>query len=456
MRCGNGLRRAVAAAALCAAAACRPPSPPRPDLVLVTVDTLRADRLACYGGERDVGAGICSLGDAGTRYTWAFSAAPSTAPSLPPRDHRVTQVANTSLADAAVTVAEALAGAGYATAAFVGNPVLERSRHLDQGFEIYDDRMTRVERNRPELHEREASELTDAALKWASVVRHPFFLWVHYQDPHGPYEPPDAAPAWDPAGAPHLPVLKDHSGWKGIPAYQALPGVWSVPAYERRYAEEIRYLDGQLRRLFAGLAQGGQPLGILLAADHGEAFGEDDFYFAHGHSVGLDQIRVPLLWRPPAGAAAEVVTRPVSNLDVAPTLLRAAGIPAPDAFVGSPLPASELLAEEAGSERPIFAEHRVAVVVGSSYYARDREPFAEPVPDRISGGLLPPLPPRTAALGPDGKLPPYHPLADTDRDRALEALVAAFLARVPGTAPAADAELDPATREALRALGYLR
>ncbi len=452
----------VALAATClSAAGCGPRAPQRPNLLLVTVDTLRPDRLACYGGAEDVGTTVCALADDGTRFVWAFSTAPSTAPAVAsiltsryPRDHRVTQFANTTLADAVPTLAESLAAAGYDTGAFVANPVLNRQRRLHRGFSIYDDRMTRQERNRPGMREREAAELSDSALHWARVAREPWFLWVHYQDPHGPYEPPDAPTAWDPAGAEHLPVLEHHSGWRGIPRYQALSGVWSVAAYERRYADEIRYLDRHLARLLTGTAREGARPAVLLTADHGEAFGEDEFYFAHGHSVGLEQVRVPLLWRPAVPGPARVVESPVSTVDVAPTLLRAAGVEPPPGFAGRELPVFDdpLPADE----RPIFSEHRmrVAVVAGRAYYARDRRELAEPARDRISGGVLPGLPPRTARLGADGEWPAYEdPRA---AGAALEAVVGRYLAHeAEGETGGAERELDADTREALRALGYL-
>src|SRR5262245_10713624 len=301
---GVRVRRATLASACLALSACgTPPSGP-PNLLLITIDTLRADRLACYGGEPDVGTAICALADGGTRFAWAFSAAPHTAPSVAslltsryPSFHGVGQDASSRLRFSQPTVAGLLRAAGYTTAAFVSNPVLNPSRNFGQGFDVYDVNLTRHERNRPGALERVAADTTDAALTWARTgPASPWFVWVHYQDPHGPYDPPGAGPARDEPGAEVLPVLEQQSGLGGIPAYQALPGLHSAAAYERRYLDEIRYLDPHVGRLIAALDELGRPA-VLLTADHGEAFGEDGFYFAHGHSVGLDQIRVPLLWR---------------------------------------------------------------------------------------------------------------------------------------------------------------
>ncbi len=433
----------------------------RPDLVLISIDTLRPDRLACYGGAADVGTALCALGDAGVRYAWAFSAAPSTAPSIAslltsrlPRDHGVAEVATSRLADETVTLAEVLAAGGYATAAFVANPVLVRGRGFEQGFAIYDSQMRRRERNRM-LFEREAGEVTDAALAWIRAARSPWFLWIHYQDPHGPYQTPYAAIARDAGTAQDgsaLPVLTDQSGWRGIPAYQVLDDARMPATYEARYADEIRHLDAHLARLLAALDARERRPAILVTADHGEAFGEDEFWFAHGHSLGIDQIRIPMFWRPSAPTPGRVVVSPVSNLDVAPTLLAAAGLPPPPSFDGIPL-----AAREAGSDvAPIFAEHRlrVAVVMGNHYFARDRRPFTAPEPEPVTGGMVPPFPPRMAALAADGRFAGYAPIA-ADTTPALEALVAAFLAQPAASGAATPRVVDESTHEALRALGYL-
>lgn len=433
--------------------------PALPNLVLVTIDTLRPDRLACYGGPEHVGTGLCALGIRGTRFVWAFAPAPSTAPSIAsiltsqyPSTHAVHQQASSILADDVLTVAELLSQAGYATAAFVSNPVLSRLRNLDQGFEIYDDRMTRSEPNR-RLKEREAAATTDDALAWARVSRSPWFLWVHYQDPHGPYDPPGSRPSPEqPAGDP-LPRLQDHSGLHGIPRYQVLPGLQSAAAYEHQYVEEVRYVDLHVARLISGLDALGGPNAILITADHGEAFGEDDYFFAHGHSVGLDQIRVPLLVRVPGrDVSPRVSVQPVSTLDIAPTLLKLAQVPIPATFVGRALPLSA--GEEASLEagRAIFAEHplRLAVISGDSYYARDRFALEGPVQDRISGGPLLPLPPRVARLGADGDPPSYRAAGSA----SLEPLLSSFAGSHP-LREVKDATLAPGDLERLQALGYL-
>ena len=179
--------------------------PGSPNLLLVTVDTLRADRLACYGGESDLGLAICEGGWTGTRFERAFSTASHTSPSIAslltsryPRDHSVTASYATKLKPELLTVADVLAEAGYSTAAIVSNPVLDQERGMDQGFDVYDDERDRPERNRPHLRVRGAKATTDAALDWLShapagrvrdaAVRDAYRRWIYLDG--------DAAYAW--------------------------------------------------------------------------------------------------------------------------------------------------------------------------------------------------------------------------------------------------------------------
>jgi hypothetical protein len=213
-------------------------------------------------------------------------------------------------------------------------------------------------------------------------------------------------------------------------------------------------VDLHVARLVAGADALGPRPWVVLTADHAEAFGEDGYYFAHGHSVGMDQIRVPLLVRPAESGPGRVSTRAVSGVDVAPTLLGAAGLPIPQAFQGEPLPLHA--GDEAGGLRTLVAEHRarVALLVGSTYYARDRHPLAPGTPDEITGGALLPLPPRVAKLTPDGRLPQYRSAPEESAAR-LESLLARVLRSSAEAEPPAMPRLTETEREALGALGYL-
>jgi arylsulfatase len=461
-------------ALLALALGCRAPERELPNLALITIDTLRPDRLACGGGAGDVGAAICRVAREGIRYRWSFSTAPSTAPSVAslltsryPAQHGVGESAVTQLAPGVETLAELLGAAGYRCGAVIANPVLAGERGFERGFDSFDAEMNRSEPNRPGYRERDARHATDAAIAWLGNGEGPWFLWVHYQDPHGPYEPPGAVPPVDAPTETPLRVLGDHSGRGGIPRYQKLGDARDPATYARRYVDEIRFLDFEIQRLFEKLAELDPGAGLLLTADHGEAFGEDGYWFAHGHALGFDQIRVPLFWRPPAGmrwTAGGVSDEVVSGIDVAATLVEAAALQLPPGFEGRPLPRdSGELAENhtrrrGRRARAIFAEHRLraALVIGSHYYARDREPFEGPVADPISGGWLFPIAARRAELVSEEATPAYFAAASAADDAALEALLADYLAE-PGARKSAEkgGALSPETRAALAALGYL-
>ena len=192
--------------------------------------------LLSNGGDASTGLALCSLADHGVRFEWALSAAPSTAPSVAsmltsryPSQHGVSQYASTILADEQRTVAEELAAAGYDTGAFVSNPVIRGSRNLHQGFAHYDDERTRSEGARGDMIERAARETTDAALAWLAEAREPWFVWLHFQDPHGPYSPPTRGPLPRDAGK-RLPLLEDQSGLAGgsSGAHLRIAGSWTT------------------------------------------------------------------------------------------------------------------------------------------------------------------------------------------------------------------------------------
>jgi len=323
----SGIVLIALACVVAAAPACRPAPPVRPNLVLITVDGVRPDSLVCYRGEAALGDEACALGDPGALYEWAFATAPAGAPtaasvltSTYPSQHGVYADPSTFLrALGPPTLAETLRDAGYSTAAFVSSPELNRSRHLDRGFDLYDDR----DRATPDA---EARPVGLRARAWTSGASPPWFAWVHFADVHGPLA-------------------------------AAGPG-----ATDATYAQAMRRLDRQLSQLVAVLDSGDEPPGILLVGLHGQHRGGAA---APGSALALERLRVPLLWRSPrAGAGSGVgrrITRPVSAIDVAPTLLQAAGLRAPASFEGMPLPHSDGVGGAA--ERVLFAEHPTAVAV---------------------------------------------------------------------------------------------
>jgi arylsulfatase len=444
--CGELLAGALLAGG--ATGGCADPGPTRPNLLLVTIDSLRADVLRCYGGDASVGLQLCTVGDRGVRFIWAFSPASESAPAIAsllsstyPQHHRVDGSAASFLPEAIPTLPEELRRAGYATAAFIASPELNRARNFHQGFDLYDDRLGEHDPSR--LAERRAAPLTDAAIAWIRKGPEPWFVWIHYRDPHGPYDPPAGVrtiagdgPSRSARGASGRPgerlrVLATAGGRGGIPGYQAIPGLFTREAYENRYRAEVRYVDGQLTRLLAIVDSHSAATGVMITADHGEAFGEDSYFFTHGHSVGLEQIRVPLLWRPPDGARSLANPAPVSTLDIAPTLLQASGSPAPASFEGSPLPMQGDPPRAPGSVRAIFAEgpRQLAVVAGGVYYARNR------VVDRLSPAARVAYFEERAATSGREYLPRYEAGASPTVAGFMEPLLAEFLSASPDRAP---------------------
>lgn len=259
------------------------------NVVLVTLDTTRADHLGCYGHPGGATPNVDRLAGGGVRFAQCMSAAPSTLPShatiltgLYPHVHGVRDNVGFRLSEANRTLAEVLQEAGYRTAAFVAAIVVGRDTGLDQGFETYDDTGKR--------HQRRGDEVCDGAIRWLEAhATEKFFLWAHFFDPHAPYEPPDP--------------------------YR---GRFSDP-----YTGEVAFADVQVGRLVEALKRLGLDRNtlVVVTADHGEGLGE------HGEETHLyfvydTTMRVPLVMccpgRLPAGAVVASQTRTV---DIMPTIL---------------------------------------------------------------------------------------------------------------------------------------
>jgi arylsulfatase A-like enzyme len=295
---GPLLRRIVLAGALALAAGCAREAdraaapPPRPSLLLVTLDTTRADALAPEA-DAAVTPAFAALVARGLRFSQAYATAPTTLPShtsmltgLYPTDHGVHENGR-RLSDRIPVVAERLLLLGYATAAFVSGFPLERPFGLARGFERYDDEFGR------DKVERSSRETTDRALAWlASADSRPRFLWVHYYDPHEPYAPPEPFRSRFPADP---------------------------------YRGEIAAMDHELGRLLAAFesSRGARAAGIIVAADHGEGRG-DHGEMLHGNLLYQGVMRVPLVV---AGDGIRPGTRstPVSLRQIHATLLGLAG-----------------------------------------------------------------------------------------------------------------------------------
>jgi arylsulfatase A-like enzyme len=369
-------------------AACGADPGPQRRVVLITCDTLRADRLGAYGYEAPVSPRLDAFAAEGVVFESAYSSAPWTRPALSSlmtgryAEEVGAAPGNLRMMPASVeTLAERIAAHGIPTAAVVSNGLIrrppERAGDVDlaQGFGHYDDTMTAREKNR-DMPERPAGDTTRAAMLWLADHEGrgggPFFLWVHYQDPHGPYTPPpEVAQQFErPLGeneredAP-LPAGTSMRGFRQIPRYQVLeqPGgrLEQRPRiYRDRYDAEIAHFDAELGRLLAWLrAQAWyEDSLVIFSADHGESLGERDYWFCHGENVQREVLRVPLIVRYPRGLSGpraalrdgfSRVDALVGHVDLWPTVLAALGLPESGsrgiALTGAELPAERVLAQ---------------------------------------------------------------------------------------------------------------
>jgi arylsulfatase A-like enzyme len=339
MPAGPPARRRAAALLLAAglplaAAACARFDPGRPDVVLIVVDTLRADHLGAYGYGRPTSPRIDDLARRGTLFESAWSAAPWTLPSVMTivtgrhaSSHRV-ENDGLKLGAEVPTLAETLRARGYATGGFVSHVYVSGLYGFARGFETFDDfSLTRPDYRLEAGMEPAADRVTEAALAWLKRQgRRPVFLMVHYFDPHWPYDPP--------AGYADL-FPNDYrgpldAGYDSISKF--IDPLVPLPSdYRRflvdRYDAEVRFVDDQVGRLLDALSAAGRTdrAWVVLTADHGEEFKEHGS-MGHGRQLYEEAIRVPLIIArtTPAGGGARVA-EPVGGVDLFPTIAGLAG-----------------------------------------------------------------------------------------------------------------------------------
>ena len=393
-----------------------PPSVER--ILLITIDTLRADHVGCYGAQNARTSQLDTVADRGVRFEVAISPAPLTLPAhaslmtgLDPPGHGVRHNGLHRLAEEIPTLSSQLRNAGYQTGAFVGAFVLDRRFGLARGFDVYDDAMN--ERSSPTVGyaERPADAVVDAAIAWLGQADARFFLWVHLYDPHAAYDPP--------------------AGFRA--AFANDP-----------YAGEIAFADAQLGRLLDAVRQRFGDAGqlVVVTSDHGESLGEHG-ELSHSYSLYDATQRVPLLIAGEGWPAGRLIDTPVRLVDVAPTLLAAAG--------AAPLPGIE------GADlRPLLAGG--ASGVPSAYL--------ETLATHLDFGWSALFGLRTAdwkyVRAPRPEL--YDLRADGEelRDVAslhperVAALDAELARRMSGARPTTPVTLGEAERERLRSLGYLQ
>jgi arylsulfatase A-like enzyme len=430
----TGWRRWIAAALWLATAAC---GQPPPDLVLVTLDTLRADHVGPRGvrGE-SLTPHLDALAARGRVFEHAFTTMPTTAPAhasmltgLHPREHGIERNGDRGTPEAlgAASLQRRLGDHGYSTGAFVTSHVFGGDAMGLGGFDVFDQAPGAL---------RPGADAVAAALAWLEDATRPFFLWVHLYDSHSPYGPAKRKPA-------HYPVDHARYGWVDRSHY-ADPAARAEMA--ELYAAGVQEADAALGVLLAGLERSGSSPLLLVTSDHGELLGErlDEAGFAYGHGslLGDESLRVPMVLAGP-GVSAGRIAVPVSVRDVYTTLLVAAGLPDPGAEVAGrfdllgTLPSRRVV----GAERRAFtATDRLKREIGEDAYAHVR---ANAVAVSDGDQLL--------VLGEDGT-----PTVAGNAPASLRAAgEAALLAQRAARAARPEGELDDATRARLRALGYL-
>ena len=286
------------------------------NVILITVDTLRADRIGCYGFPRIETPAIDLFASHGVKFERCIAPTPLTLPSHTsiltgtlPLFHGVRDNGGFIVPPELKTTAEAFKEQGYATAAFVGAYVLDSKWGLDQGFDYYFDRfdLSKFEKISLGTVQRPANEVMDEALKWLQENgEKEFFAWIHLYDPHTPYEPPK-------------------------------PFDTKYPNHP--YLGEIAFTDTQLARLWKFLEEAGltRNLFLVFASDHGESLGEHE-EAAHGFFVYQEAIHVPLIFVTPFKKFQGLsVSQVVSLVDVMPTMLEMAGFPIPPEVQGKSL-----------------------------------------------------------------------------------------------------------------------
>lgn len=359
-------RAALAAAAVIAILAawpgCRHAA--RPNLLLITIDTLRADHCSAYGYPRPTTPRLTSLAAAGVKCDVAYAPMATTGPSHAtmftakrPRSHGVRKNGMV-LPPGHVTLGEILRGEGYETGAVVSSFVVDSRFGLDRGFSSYDDDFTASrpsvqtrewEGRRVEGHfDRRADETADHALAWLrergylssprGSSRSPFFLWVHFFDPHDPYDPPPAQRR----------LFEPHAGDANALAQ-------SIDAYDG----EIRFVDDEMGRLIDALEAAGHrdDTLVIVAGDHGEGLMQHN-HMNHGLMIYEEGVRVPLVFRWPRRLTSRTLPAPVELVDLTPTALDLLGVTRPAAFEGRSLKGALLGTEAADPQRVVLLERR--------------------------------------------------------------------------------------------------
>ncbi len=318
------------------------PAPHHPDLLLITIDAMRASDFGANVAGTPLTPNLSELAAKGVVFTSASSVASETSPGIAGiltglLPFRTGVLGNRNLLPPSIeTLATDLADAGYQTAGFVANPVLAARYGFGRGFQSFE--VVPPQADEPKARARQVFARALRFLRHSRPDR-PRFLWLHLFEPHGPYRPPaDAVSPWDvsaftgPTETPLCPPQHD-GGFGCIPSYQQAVREPSHDSrtYSRNYAGEIRDLDRAVGEFLREPTVARQLPGsvLIVTADHGEAMaGDHGFFFSHGHPLYQDQVAVPLFILAP-GLGPGAVNEPVSTVDILATTLALLHLPTP-------------------------------------------------------------------------------------------------------------------------------
>ena len=424
-----------------------------PDILWVTIDTLRPDHLSSYGYVRDTSPGLAAFAREGARFDsviaqgpWTFSSVPSLLTSRFPQAHADLLVEGhpeAVIASGSRSVASALSAAGYHTVFVAGHGAIGTISDICEGFD------TCV------VEYQHADWVTDRALEEIRAADdRPVFLWAYYIDPHVPYEAPDALiERFAGDGLVRTGIHADRSeieflGYDSIPGAAWREGQRDLDWYIAAYDAEIRFTDDQVARLTQGLRELGRDGISMVFADHGESLSEHGLFLSHTVQLYDTILRIPWLARWPGHVpAGRTIEADVMALDIAPTVLGLLGRPAPASWQGRDLSGC-VLGRTRCEPRPAFALERRADVDRITMRLR---PYSIICDVAGSGCELFDL--RTDP----GQL---HDVCSAQAERCAELRdrVLAWNAAQPARAfdPARTSALSEETRAALRALGYVQ
>lgn len=394
-------------------------APPRPNLLLITIDTLRPDRLGCYGSTRVETPAIDKLARAGVVFGRAFAHTPLTLPShtnillgTTPLQHGVHDNGNFKVPDNLPNLALYLKQNGYATGAFIGAFPLDARFGLNRGFDVYDESYGSGSGIDFKFVERKAEAVVGSALTWLNGRPGPWFVWIHCFDPHQPYEPP----------APFSTRYKDDL-----------------------YGGEVAYVDSALAKLFSYLESSRQTGStvVIFTGDHGQSLGEHG-ESTHGYFAYNSTLWVPLIVSGP-GVKPGRVDRNVCHIDIFPTACDLVGLPKPAYLQGlSLLPSTRGQDQAALASRPIYFE---------SLYAYYRRGWA-PLRGFIKGSNKFIDLPLSEVFNIQTDFGELKNLAGKDLSRE-RAELAGLIKAESGPDAAPRPRLDAAAREKLQSLGYV-